>query len=276
MKNTSNMFNKIFTQNESEIWDKFLKFQSEIFVKEEIELLKKFGFSEKLSPVLDLGCGTGHFSFDLNKHFNNMSFVCADVNETFLSILDKRLINDKLDNIKTIKYSAGHEKVPALINKCKTVIMRMFLQHTLDPLKVLSDLRHELKQGTDIFIIEDDLSFYDIDPPLKAFNRFVEIVDEYCTGFASNVYIGKSIPRLANKAGLKVINTEMLIHNNIKYGSDRLMDFFRLSLMLLAKTSSVVDEEEALKLIEKFDEFVIKNKEACFFFHAFVVTHARV
>lgn len=276
MGNTTDMFSKKFSQAESQTWDDFLKMQAELFAESEIDVLEKFGLSSKLSPLLDLGCGSGHFTFELNKRFNNMVFYCSDVNTHLLNKLSKQIKDRNTDNIETIPWSAGDEKMPDQLKGVKSVVMRMLLQHTLDPVQVLKSLKNELSNNTDIFIIEDDLSFYEVDPPSESFKKIINIIDNYCTSQKSNVYIGKQVPRLAIKAGLDVIKTEILFHNNINLGSDRLMNFFRWSTLLVAKTSpEIISEHEALQLIGELDDFVNTNKQSCFFNHALVITHAR-
>lgn len=270
------MFGKKFDKTHNQTWDDFLKFQASLFVKDEITLLKFFGLNAGHSPFLDLGCGNGHFSFELAKTFENTRFICADGNKSLLAALSSSLPKHLAKRFQVVKWSAGHEPPPKIISTARAVLMRMVLQHALDPIKTLKELRATLKKSTDIFIIEDDLSYYQIDPPLKAFDRWRQIVHTYCTSQKSDVYIGKKIPRLAQNAGLKVLDTRFLIHSNANLGTNRLMDFFRGTLILCARTSKgVVTEKEARQLIKQFDHFVDQNGDGCFFYHPFIVTHAK-
>jgi ubiquinone/menaquinone biosynthesis C-methylase UbiE len=276
MKNTSDMFNFKFDPDHNQTWDDFLKMQAAMFVDDEINILKSFGFSNKKSPVLDLGCGSGHFSLQLLKRFKQLKCICAETNTELYKALNDNIKKNKTSRISTIQWSAGHQTPPKIVKQANSVIIRMVLQHTLNPLKILKDLNKSLKKNIDIYIIEDDLSFYQFHPPLKAFDRFIKTIHKYCTSQKSNVYIGKQIPNIAHKAGLKVINTRLLSHSNHNIGSDYLMDFFRMGLLLCAKTSKgIISEKEAYKLIKECDKYLDIHQNGCFFFHPFIVTHVR-
>ncbi|MBU0504453.1 MAG: class I SAM-dependent methyltransferase [bacterium] len=276
MKNTSDMFNKSFNKTESETWNDFLKYQVSLFLESELRILKEFGLSNQSSPILDLGCGCGYYSIALANALPEAQFVCAEVNDEFIKNCKKNLADHHLNNFPVVKWSAGDQEMPELARNCNTVVLRMVLQHTLQPTKILQDLKEGLKSGTNIYVIEDDLSFYNIHPPIGAFDAFIKVVHDYCGMQKSNVYIGKQVPHIGHEAGLKVCNYTLLEQNNHQLGSKQLMRFFTEALLLFANTfPDIVSKEKAIEHCKELDEYVQHYDKGCCFSHYVTVTHLK-
>jgi SAM-dependent methyltransferase len=260
-------------------WNTYLELQAKLFCEREFQLFKSYGFLDliKKGPVLDLGCGPGLYSQALRKWNDKVRLVSADTNEALLEKFRNRLRKKPDSNIEVVHWSAGSAKAPASTKKCTAVILRYVLQHTHDPVQVLAEISKELRKGTTIFIIEEDDGLYQFYPEFNGMKKLIQVWKRWAAAYKADRMIGRKIPIIASKAGLKVVNFEVLCHSHYQTGIDPLLKYFMLSFDVVAETApKVLSKMAAKKLAKDFEKFKRESAKDCFFFYPQAITIAKV
>jgi ubiquinone/menaquinone biosynthesis C-methylase UbiE len=108
---------------------------------------------QKGMTVADMGAGSGYFTVRLAKRVGNSGTVYAvDVQPAMLSLIRKRMHEQKLTNIKPILAS---ESDPGLPKNALDLILMVDVYHELSqPQKVLRKLRSALKSDGRLVVLE--------------------------------------------------------------------------------------------------------------------------
>ncbi len=127
------------------------------------EIYHKAGF--------EYGCGTGLLSLNLRKHFKTITL--ADSSEGMLAVLEEKINNQGIENMKTMKIDLVSDPLPG--EKYDVVYTLMTLHHILDTAKIVKAFHEILTPASYLCIAdleEEDGSFHGPDfEGHKGFNR---------------------------------------------------------------------------------------------------------
>ncbi len=269
---------KVLNEDDAvEKWRRYLELQVILFAKSEFELLQRKGLFSSSSPVLDLGCGPGLYTRALRAWNPNVFVVAADTNLALLSEFESALQTQPDAGIKIIKWTAGTTTIPKEVRTCKTVILRYVLQHNHRPIKILKSLKKSLGRGSLICIIEEDDGLYQFDPPFPAFERVIKIWDTWAKSYKADRCVGRKIPMMAAKAGLEVVDLNVLAHTPYSSDIDLFLEYFKLSFDIVTATSPrILNASQSHELTKAFDQYARKYGKNCFLFYPQVMTIVRV
>ena len=105
------------------------------------------------STVADIGAGSGWFTVRAAKRVGPSGLVYAvDINPAAISYINDRAKREHLENIRTIQ---GHEDDPLLPrNSVDSVLLLKTYHEVAQPVRMLQNLRHALKPGALVGIID--------------------------------------------------------------------------------------------------------------------------
>ena len=105
------------------------------------------------STVADIGAGSGWFTVRAAKRAGPSGLVYAvDINPAAISYINDRAKREHLENIRTIQ---GHEDDPLLpANSIDSVLLLKTYHEVAQPVRLLQNLRHALKPGALVGIID--------------------------------------------------------------------------------------------------------------------------
>lgn len=116
--------------------DKYIikqKFEPGI-TSDKIELLKNI-LNNSLS-LIEFGCGTGEFIFELQKKYNNIKYLGTDISYKSINYASEKYSNDKL---KYIRFNALEENVENL-GKFTIGLCSNCLEHFKDPYFLVNEM----------------------------------------------------------------------------------------------------------------------------------------
>ena len=156
------------------------------------------------TSVVDAGAGPGFCSLDLAEIVGPQGRVHAlERSEHFLSHLNETAVRRGLDNIDTANLDLVTDPLP--VEGADAFWIRWVLAFVSDPAAVLAKLSATLRPGGVAVIHEYlDYSTWSFAPDLPAQKEFVDFVVEDWRATGGEPDIGRSLPRLLPKAGLRI------------------------------------------------------------------------
>ena len=134
----------------------------------------KVKIDRNTTDILDFGCGTGHLSFILSNYARSITAV--DGSEQMICLLNNRIADSGVLNIKAIKLDVDHEVHTLKGQEFDLITSSMVLHHLENPENVIRELKKLLKSDGVICLIDldtEDGSFHNNDPfiPHHGFDR---------------------------------------------------------------------------------------------------------
>ena len=107
------------------------------------------------STVADIGAGSGWFTVRAAKRVGPSGMVYAvDINPAAISYINDRAKREHLENVRAIQ---GHEDDPLLPdNSIDSVLLLKTYHEVAQPIRLLEKLRHALKPGALVGVIDRD------------------------------------------------------------------------------------------------------------------------
>ncbi len=130
----------------------------------------KIQLDRNTTDVMDFGCGTGHLSFILSHYVRSVTAV--DGSKQMICLLNKRIEDNKILNVKTIKLDIDHEIHTIKNKKFDLITSSMVMHHLQNPEKAIKELKKLLKDDGVICLVDldkEDGSFHDNDPFIPHF-----------------------------------------------------------------------------------------------------------
>jgi len=103
--------------------------------------------------VCDLGCGNGYYTLPFAEMVGPQGKVLAvDIQKEMLTMLDERLKAGSIDNVLAIEGTLSDPKLPPA--SCDLIVMIDVYHELSFPVTVLKHLRHALKKGGKLALVE--------------------------------------------------------------------------------------------------------------------------
>jgi len=188
-----------------------LERQHEVWKKETQELYRGAEFSEG-QTLLDLGCGPGFTTLDLQKRVGKTGQVIAiDASEKFTRFLNSKCQQAHIQNIQIQHTDVQNlELPPESIDGAFARWLFCFLDHPKEPIQRVSQA---LKPGA-TFAILDYINYRAIalQPPSAHFKHIFDAVYKSFQNRGGGLDIGGFLPELLHQQGLNVIHLEPICH----------------------------------------------------------------
>lgn len=178
----------------------------------------------KQENVLEIGTSTGKFLTYLKENFNTKTFF-DELNLEALNLLSKQKHTANKDLGKDEKY--------------KIIIMRHVLEHIVEPIDYLSNLRENIQENGYLFIEVPDFTFLD--------NKNDTLLFEHV-----NYFSHATLTQVLDRAGYIIISHKFSITDNYTTCSDRV-------LRILARKKSKKLFEGIPQALEKHENFRVRK-----------------
>ena len=202
------------TSTKAEI--KRLNAQVDLFWAIEYDLLVKYGVQDGMN-VLDCGCGPGRLIELLKGKLPGLKCTGLEMNPQLVEAAQD-LINS--NNLNGCTIQQGTAEKNSLVEKSfDVIIMRLVLEHVPDPVVALSSLAKLLKENGKIIVISNDFEFH-----LRTWPHVPQLdllYEAYCRSRiedGGDPCIGRRVPSLIKKAGLKLVGNEIETAHNALLG----------------------------------------------------------
>jgi SAM-dependent methyltransferase len=153
-----------------------------------------------------------------------------------------------LANVEVIHRDARSTELPR--DGFDFVTSRLVLVNVPQPQEIVAEAVALLKSGAIVAFHEADYVAHVCDPPLAAWDRAIEILNDYSTASGIDLFVGRKLPRLLREAGLVDVDARPLVHVYPPGHARRtiLLDFVEnLSGRLVETGTAGPDELETLK-----------------------------
>lgn len=197
---------------------KRLKGQVNLFWNKELKKYKEYGLRDNLS-VVEFGCGPGYLTEKILNEFKNIKVTGVELDPYLVEVAKKNLYKENLDRVKVVR--GNITKCDIESNKFDIAIIRLVLEHLIDPVIALKEVYRVLKPGGKVIVIDNDFEMhirsYPHIPELK------ELYDAYCRKRESEggrPMIGRELPALLRNADFKNIDFDIINAHNQIIGDD--------------------------------------------------------
>ncbi len=265
MKENAGIMTQATRRKLAACWSRVLRYQTDCFGAKELAILRSWGLGENSRGVLDLGCGSGEYGCFLARHLPQVAFLGLEPNAAFVARCRTRLVDRGIVNYQVCEGSLGGDSPPdAVAGRFDQSLLRLVLQHTPEPIRVLKDLHGALPAGGRVHVIEEDDGFFHIFPECAAFDRVIEIWRSVCESGGTQRYLGRALPSLLQESGFELRQVEVLVHSSFEVG-EVLLDYLVETVRLLRLTNpGLVGADEADEIERVFQQYLAKNRRRWF------------
>ncbi len=154
----------------------------------------------KLDPgarVLEPGCGTGAQTAPLALRFPESSFVSFDLSESSLQRARSSVV--ALSNVSLLRGDLFEP--PFDDGVFDAALVSYLLEHLPDPIRALKTVRHLLRPGAVIHVVEGDHGSCYFHPETDAARKVWECLIEVQRGIGADSLIGRRLHALLSEAG---------------------------------------------------------------------------
>src|SRR6202166_1618435 len=192
-----------------------LQKQAEELAGESAQLFDQIGIAPG-SRVADIGCGPqGCLDLLSTRVGPTGSVVGVEMNDHAVQLARDFLAARGINNVEVRQGNAADTGLPRESFDMATA--RLVLVNIPEPEKIVSEMAALVRPGGVVALHEADWIAHVCDPPLPAWDRLRQVLDNYAEAKGMDLYVGRRIPRLLRNAGLIEVKVNPLIHI---YGPD--------------------------------------------------------
>jgi 2-polyprenyl-3-methyl-5-hydroxy-6-metoxy-1,4-benzoquinol methylase len=150
-----------YYQNHSSEYEKenFIKRKPNRLFKRKVKIVNKClknQFKEDIN-ILEIGAGTGLFTYFAIQHLRFSKYVCSDLSNSMLKIAETRIAESNLD-VKGVTFEIYNLlETPKFESKYDIVIGIDVLHHLDDPINALKKLSAQVNKGGKLIFIETNI-----------------------------------------------------------------------------------------------------------------------
>ncbi|WKA56559.1 class I SAM-dependent methyltransferase [Planococcus shixiaomingii] len=230
-----------------------LKVQAMMGWEKEYRNLQWFGLKDGMR-ILEVGCGPGFVMEQLAKQLPNSPITGLDLDENLLKHAEGLFDEQAKKNVDFVQASVYGTGLP----ECSYdfVVARMLFLHLHKPEDAALEMWRVLKPGGRIVIIDiDDGIFGVVQPDLEEFQSITKKFTDMQGKAGGNRLIGRSLPRLLQKAGFQEIDLETVaVHSDlagvegfqVQFDAKRFEGFNRSRLLSTKEFSAISEVAERL------------------------------
>ena len=175
-----------------------LKVLARVMHKSTSALFDRIGIESGLS-CLDIGCGSGDVTLELARRVGSQGRVVgADIDQTKLDLAGDEA---KALDLRNVEFRNVDIRKPPSQPSFDLVYARFLLTHLSDPAGAVECFYKHLKPGGIVIVEDIDFSGHFVEPPCKAFDRYVELYCDVVRKRGGHPNIGPRLPLLLKVAG---------------------------------------------------------------------------
>jgi ubiquinone/menaquinone biosynthesis C-methylase UbiE len=199
----------------SPVEQKRLQQQAEELAEESGQLFDQIGLTEG-SRVVEIGCGPqGCLELLSSRVGPKGSVIGVELNDHAVQLAREFLSARRIDNAEVRQGNAAETGLPRESFDLATA--RLVLVNIPEPEKIISEMAALVRPGGVVALHEADWIAHVCDPPLPAWDRLRQVLDNYAEAKGMDLYVGRRIARLLRNAGMVEVQVNPLIHI---YGPD--------------------------------------------------------
>lgn len=189
-----------------------LNAQVDLFWRTERLALIRAGLSDGMD-VLDCGCGPGRLIELLKAEHPNSSLTGLEIDPTLVTAAKEYLTQAGVEHSEVVQGSAEEPNLAP--ESFDFITLRLVLEHVVDPVLALRELKKLLRPGGRIAVISNDFEFH-----LRTSPEVPELDDLYDAYIASrradggDPCIGRRMPGLLREAGFRLVGFESEVAHN--------------------------------------------------------------
>ena len=193
-----------------------LNAQVDLFWRTEHLALQRAGLRDGMD-VLDCGCGPGRLIELLKTEHPSLRITGLEIDPTLVTAAKEHLTGAGFDDCSVIQASAESPNLAP--ESFDFIVMRLVLEHLVDPVIALRQLKTLLRPGGRIAVISNDFEFH-----LRTWPEVPELDDLYDAYIASrradggDPCIGRRVPGLLSEAGYQIAGFEIETAHNAMEG----------------------------------------------------------
>lgn len=196
--------------------------------------------------VLDLGCGSGIISSYLSDEVGPSGEVVGiDINENLINKA-KSLESNNLSFFTSSGYNiSGYD------GYFDFIYIRLVLQHSENPKKMISHAKKKLKPGGKICILDSDESTLFVDPEPPEFHNLLNETQNLQSNLGGDRKIGRLIEKYLKEEGFTNSEAQIFLITPQTAGTEYFLDTilsWRPQLYPESRRSSMASKVEAMKL----------------------------
>jgi SAM-dependent methyltransferase len=192
-----------------------LQLQAEELAEESGRLFDQIGLTQG-SRVVEISCGPqGCLELLSSRVGPKGSVIGVELSDYAVQLAREFLSERRIDNVEVRQGNAAETGLPRESFDLATA--RLVLVNVPEPEKIVYEMTALVKPGGVVALHEADWIAHVCDPPLPAWDRLRQVLDNYAEAKGMDLYVGRRIVRLLRKAGLVEVQVNPLIHI---YGPD--------------------------------------------------------
>lgn len=227
-----------------------LNSQVDLFWRAERAAIERAGLEDGME-VLDCGCGPGRLIQLLKTENPSLRVTGLEIDPTLVTAAKEQLTSAGFDDCEIVQGSAESPNLPA--ESFDLIIMRLVLEHLVDPIVALQELKKLLRPGGRIVIISNDFEFH-----LRTWPGVPELDDLYDAYIASrrsdsgDPTIGRRVPGLLRDSGYRVAGFEIETAHNLLDGDPAFLLAEGAGIPAKLVESGYLDESVFRQLVESW------------------------
>ena len=187
-----------------------LQQQAEELAEESGRLFDRIGLTQG-SRVIEIGCGPqGCLELLSSRVGPTGSVVGVELSDHAVQLAREFLSERQIENVEVRQGNAAETGLPRESFDLATA--RLVLVNIPEPEKIVSEMAALVRPGGVVALHEADWIAHVCDPPLPAWDRLRQVLDNYAESKGMDLYVGRRIARLLRNAGLVEVQVIPLIH----------------------------------------------------------------
>lgn len=199
--------------------------------------------------VLDVGCGTGHFTRQIAQRVAPGIVTGIDNDPKVLELAENLAAEEGIANVRFV--CAEAPQLPQSDNHSDLVFVRLFLHHLRDPHPALEECLRVLRPGGRLAVNEVDVfmgTFYPPDPVMEQFQAFLDFLR---LRVGIDKYLGRKLFSMLREAGLREISVHIIPDVIAGIPDDARLENVR---MLLLNWRGLLAEHMGAQQVPRFEQ----------------------
>jgi hypothetical protein len=232
----------------------FLEIQTRGLGPREVQWLRDAGFGAVGRAVLEVGSGDGSYGRFLATSFPDTRIHGLEATQ---ALIDRGIdaAGELPVNYTITACRVGDDPIPGAEDaRYEDCLLRYVLQHSSDPVRILTAVYDALPVGGRVFAIEEDSAYFVSTEQWPAYAAFVDRLERVYIACGNDITTGRKLHVLAREAGFEVEDFRIGLRSNIDLGPD-MFDWLIAATHILHHTRpSILTRDDLAFIVEDFTQ----------------------